>query len=56
MVLIGAKAVKLAHFKAAEITDKAAKRKEVKKVKDLITASGLEGIFPPALSKLLNTI
>ena len=56
MVLIGAKAVKLAHFKAAKLPDKAAKRKEVKKVKDLITAHSVEAIFPPGLLKLLNAI
>ena len=56
MVLIGAKAAKLAHFKAAKLPDEAAKRKEVKKVKDLIVAHSVEAFFPPALLKLLNAI
>ena len=57
MVLIGAKAAKLVHFKIQKMgSDKALKRKEVKKVKDLITGSNVEGIFPAALSTLLNAV
>ena len=53
MVLIGAKAATLVHFKAQKLDDKKLKRNGVNKIKEMITSHNVSDIFPAAFSKLL---